>query len=170
MEKVTNLYNEGKISPIDKIEAFDAQNVEDAFRYFQKGQHIGKIVVNMPQNSLELTTSTARKHLSFNPNAAYLLIGGLGGLGRAVSVWMAERGAKHFIYLSRSKGQSSKTTTFLRELTALSCSYQIFQGSVASTADVENAVKNAMKPIHGVLQMAMVLNVISPLPQSTQHI
>jgi NAD(P)-dependent dehydrogenase (short-subunit alcohol dehydrogenase family)/acyl carrier protein len=38
----------------------------------------------------------------FDPQASYVIAGGLGGLGRAVMKWMAERGAKYLIVLSRS--------------------------------------------------------------------
>ena len=36
------------------------------------------------------------------PDGTYLLVGCLGGLGRSLTKWMVERGAKHFAFISRS--------------------------------------------------------------------
>lgn len=171
MNRVTQLYSEGKISPVTPLKVFTAQNVEEAFRYFQKGQHIGKIVVSMPNDTTTLATATSinRNSVSFNPDAAYLLVGGLGGLGRAVSIWMAERGARHLVYLSRSgDDKSGKLADFFNELAAFGCGYRVFRGSVANQEDVERVVRDAKKPIRGVMQMAMELKVnIAHLPSST---
>lgn len=41
-------FSQGLIDPIRPIKSFPASQVVDAFRYMQKGQHIGKIVVTMP--------------------------------------------------------------------------------------------------------------------------
>jgi D-arabinose 1-dehydrogenase-like Zn-dependent alcohol dehydrogenase len=37
----------GFIKPIVSIKEFPAAQIEEAFRYMQKGQHVGQIVVNM---------------------------------------------------------------------------------------------------------------------------
>ena len=41
------------------------------------------------------------KSLPWQSNAAYLITGGLGGLGLKVARWMAEQGARHLILLGR---------------------------------------------------------------------
>src|SRR5262249_8975679 len=38
---------------------------------------------------------------SVRPDSAYLITGGLGGLGVAVGAWLAERGARHIVIASR---------------------------------------------------------------------
>ena len=66
----------------------------------------------LPQDLRDLQAKPSRLvRATFNPKAAYLLVGGLGGLGRAVSLWMAERGARHLTYLSRSAGDSVWATS-----------------------------------------------------------
>ena len=61
-------------------------------RFMQKGSHIGKVVVSLPERN-ELPTRAAKEVFKLRPNASYLLVGGLGGLGQAIAVWMAEAGA-----------------------------------------------------------------------------
>ncbi len=125
----------------------------------QKGSHIGKIVVTMPAEPNSLPTAGKQNKLALRSDASYLLVGGLGGLGRAVSTWLVENGAKNLVYLSRSAGQSTQDQMFFLELQALGCSVQAFPGSVSVLSDVERAIAGAQLPVAGVLQMSMVLRV-----------
>ena len=159
MQKFLRLYEEGGIQPIKPIKIFDAVEVEDAFRYMQKGTHMGKVVVRMPADTEDLTATAAPKELVLRSDASYLMIGGLGGLGQSVSTWMAEHGATNLVYLSRSAGTTERDKAFVKELEGYGCNVQMFAGSVSVLTDVENAVKNAAKPIAGVMQMSMVLRV-----------
>lgn len=97
--------------------------------------------------------------LHFRADAAYLLVGGLGGLGRAVSMWMVENGARQLIFLSRSAAEGPATTPFFDELRSQGCRVKTVAGSVSSREDVEKAVGVADGPIAGVMQMSMVLRV-----------
>ncbi|KAH4115563.1 hypothetical protein HBI55_203610 [Parastagonospora nodorum] len=92
----------------------------------------------------------------FRPDVSYLLIGGLGGLGRAVSTWMVEKGARSLVYLSRSAG-SEATKAFLGELESQGCAATVVAGSVSKREDVASAVQLAPMPVAGVMQMSMVL-------------
>lgn len=125
----------------------------------QKGSHIGKIVVSIPESPDTLPTTAKQQRLALRPDASYLLVGGLGGLGRAVSTWLVENGARNLVYLSRSAGQSTQDQLFFLELEAQGCSVQAFPGSVSALSDVERAVQGARSPIAGILQMSMVLRV-----------
>ena len=154
-----DLFRCGLIKPIEPLTLFEASHVEEAFRYMQKGQHIGKIVVRMGAHTDELQSTAKMRNLVLNPDASYVLIGGLGGLGQSISSWMVEKGAKHLVFLSRSAGESKKDQAFISELISQDCSVQVFAGSVANLQDVKNAVANAGRPVAGVLQLSMVLKV-----------
>lgn len=125
----------------------------------QKGQHIGKIVINMPETTQALRARPQPLEKRFSADASYLLVGGLGGLGRAISTWMVERGARHLIYLSRSAGSTPGDKAFFRELEAQSCNALAIAGSVNCTRDIQRAIELAEKPIAGVMQLSMVLRV-----------
>ncbi|TVY80960.1 Highly reducing polyketide synthase FUM1 [Lachnellula suecica] len=157
LNKVLQLYIAGAIKPVRPIKVFEAPKIKEAFRYMQQGSHMGKIVLRMPQDPAELTGVSSAKQLALRSDRSYLMIGGLGGLGQAISTWMAENGAKNLIFLSRSAGKSESHKTYFKELEEMGCSAQAFAGSVSVLADVENAVKNATMPIGGVMQMSMVL-------------
>lgn len=158
----------GAIQPIRPIKFFDATQIEDALRYMQKGQHMGKLVIQFPTDHSQLTSSRGNNRLALRSDASYLLVGGLGGLGRSISTWMVEHGARHFIYLSRSGGKGPDDAAFVQEMNAAGCTVQITAGSVANLADVQHAIAQAEHPIAGVLQMSMVLRVRSPITEETR--
>ncbi|KAH0559950.1 hypothetical protein GP486_003525, partial [Trichoglossum hirsutum] len=158
MDKVMDLFAKGLIKPIPSKTIFPASQVQDAFRVMQKGNHIGKLVVEMPENlHTDLPITPEVPPLVLDPSASYLLVGGLGGVGRSVAVWMASCGATSLIFLSRSAGQKERDRALFHELRAMGCNVQAFAGSVGSKRDVENVVSMAAKPIAGVIQMSMVL-------------
>ena len=97
---------------------------------------------------------------TFDPNASYLIAGGLGGLGRSAAQWMASRGAKHLILLSRSGPQSEAAKTLVSELQAIDVHVATPQCDVASSASLSAALSecsSSMPPIKGCLQASMVL-------------
>lgn len=147
----------GSIRPIKPVTHFPANKIQEAFRFMQKGSHIGKIVITMPEDSDALPTVGKQNKLGLRSDASYLLVGGLGGLGRAVSTWLVENGVKNLVYLSRSAGQSTQDQLFFLELQAQGCSVQAFPGSVSVLRDVERAVQRARLPVSGIIQMSMVL-------------
>lgn len=159
LEQCMEYYRQREIEPIKPMKVFDARKIVDAFKYMQKGQHIGKIVVTMPEHPQELGVTAVKHELHLRPEASYLLVGGLGGLGRAISTWMVERGARNLIFLSRSAGKSDGDRNLFRELEAQGCSVQAFSGSVTCLDDVKSAVENAAAPLAGVMHMSMVLKV-----------
>ena len=97
--------------------------------------------------------------IRFRSDACYLLVGGLGGLGRVVSTWMVENGARNFIFLSRSAKEGPATTPFFNELRAQGCEVVTFAGSVTELSDVEAAIEQATRPIAGIMQMSAVMRV-----------
>lgn len=159
MEQVLQYYADGHIQPIAPIRGFPAHKVSDAFRYMQKGSHIGKIVVTMPEDSKEIPSTVAPRDVVLSGSCTYLMVGGLSGLGKAVAAWMVERGARSFVFLSRSAGSSDQDKTFLAELRTQGCSAVAVAGSVLEMGDIASAMKAAPSPIAGLMQLSMVLKV-----------
>ncbi|CAG8116949.1 unnamed protein product [Penicillium nalgiovense] len=150
-------YRQGKIGPIHPVKVFDAADIVSAFRYMQAGTHLGKIVVRMPSSVESLPLPVMKTFPSFRSDAAYLLIGGLGGVGRSVSTWMVEQNARELVFLSRSAGKSDEDQAFIQELEAQDCQVICVPGNVANLKDVKEAVTRCTRPLAGVLQMAVDL-------------
>jgi hypothetical protein len=157
MERTLEFFRQGKLRALRPVTSFAASDAKKAFRYLQDGQHMGKVALDMPTDSSKLEAKTATQGIRFNPLASYFLVGGLGGLGRVLAVWLVERGAKHLVFLSRSGMADDK---FSLELEAMGCSVSVVKGSVNSLEDVEDAISKAPYPIKGVFHLAMVQRVI----------
>ncbi|PTB51813.1 hypothetical protein M431DRAFT_19014 [Trichoderma harzianum CBS 226.95] len=157
LQQFNKYYKKGAIKPIAPVKHFEAGDIIEAFRYMQKGQHIGKIVVSMPKDQSKLQSATKPQAVKFKSDRTYLLVGGFGGLGKSVSNWMVENGARHIMYLSRSAGDSEQDKRFIKEIESQGCAVQAIKGSVTSLQDVYRAVEQATMPIAGVFLMTMVL-------------
>jgi NAD(P)-dependent dehydrogenase (short-subunit alcohol dehydrogenase family) len=96
---------------------------------------------------------------SFDPNAQYILAGGLGGLGRSILQWMVDRGAKNLTVLSRSTTRNPEASLMIDELAGRNISVEVTSCNVTVKEDVENAIRIAGRdrPIKGILHAAAVL-------------
>lgn len=158
-------HQQGLIGPINLAKvvlASDARTYQDALRHMQQGKHIGKIILSMfHKDGLPALRDVPKPHIptaKLDSSASYLLVGGLGGLGRSVSVWMVQHGARNLTFLSRSIGSDSEEERgFVRMLASMGCAVNLVRGSVTDPADVTRAVGGSPKPLRGVLHMAMVL-------------
>ncbi|PKX89491.1 type I polyketide synthase [Aspergillus novofumigatus IBT 16806] len=151
------LYEQGRITPVRPLQVVEATDIHGAFRLMQLGHHMGKLVVKMPERPREVVISRSRLKVALPDDVSYLLVGGLGGVGRALATMMVERGARHFIFLSRSAGKSAQDQAFRCELEAQGCSAVMIQGDVGVVDDVKAAIQRSSQPIGGVLQLSMVL-------------
>lgn len=96
----------------------------------------------------------------FPEDASYVLAGGLGGLGRSIAKWMASRGARHFIFLSRNGSQSEIAQALIAELEGDGCQVAAFACDVSNANLLEQAIaecSSIMPPIRGCIQGAMQL-------------
>lgn len=109
MAELGDLYRQGHIRPFRHIKTFDVSQLEQAMMQFAKGTHIGKIVVTFQDPNTVIKVRPTPKSVAFDPDAAYLLAGCLGGIGRSISIWMAEHGAKYLVYVSRSSPNAHAT-------------------------------------------------------------
>lgn len=158
LRECAQYYQQGHIQPIRPMKSFAATEIAEAFRFMQRGTHIGKLTVRMPDDLKDLPCAARNPELPLHPDASYLLVGGLGGIGRSISLRLVQNGARHLTFLSRS-GRTEKTEHFLQEMEALGCKVQVFAGSVANIDDVKEVVARVEKPIRGVIQLSMALQV-----------
>ncbi|PWY84422.1 polyketide synthase [Aspergillus eucalypticola CBS 122712] len=160
LELIMTYFRAGHITPISPITTFNASAIEDAFRHMQQGTHLGKLVILLRNAdgspNIDPTLVKTATSLDLDSTASYLMIGGLGGLGRAVSRRLVEHKARCLVFLSRSAGLGLNDDDFVRELESMGCDVRLVQGSVTNEADVKRAIQQAPN-LKGVLQLSMVL-------------
>lgn len=159
LKEFLKFHNEGRMGPIPEVHAFKIEDLQQAFRTLQNGSHIGKVVLTDMEDLEKLPAVPSVKAIEFDPDAAYLLTGGMGGLGRSMATWLVERGARSLTFLSRSAGASEENRHFVEELESLGCKAVAVTGAVDKMEDVKRAIAATTAPIKGVFHLAMVLKV-----------
>lgn len=99
-------------------------------------------------------------------DATYVVVGGLGGLGKRIVMWMAERGAKDIVTFSRSGTMNEQTVALIDAAKELGTSVYIKKCDIGDEAQLKEVVadlERTLPAIRGVVQSAMVLQVISHL-------
>ncbi|RDW94182.1 type I polyketide synthase [Aspergillus mulundensis] len=134
--------------------------METGLRALQGGQSAGKVVLEMRDTDLVRAIPTAKRPHLFDPNATYVIAGGLGGLGRGIARWMASCGARYLLLLSRRGAVDDEAAAFLKELAASQIS------AIATPCDITDylmleavlgAASHRFPPIKGCIQATMVL-------------
>ncbi|KAL3454153.1 polyketide synthase [Aspergillus insuetus] len=161
-EQITCLFSDarrdGFLKAIRPVHVYEAGQAVEALRYLQTGTHMGKLVLRMPSDGpASLGCTPVRAVPSFRQDRSYLLVGGLGGIGRLVSSWLAKHGARSIVYLSRTAGELGEHVAFIPELEAQDCEVTCVKGSVTDLADVERSVSSCPRPLAGVIHMAGIL-------------
>jgi NAD(P)-dependent dehydrogenase (short-subunit alcohol dehydrogenase family) len=161
LQHVVKLYREGRIAVIRPARVFPASEVAAAFAHARTDT--GKVIVEIRPESGEaanissIVPSSEQRSVVLDRHGSYLVVGGLGGIGRQVAMWLAEQGAGNLILLSRTAGSSPDHKTLAAELRSIGASVQLVRGNVANPEDVEAAVAGATYPMRGVVQMSAVL-------------
>ena len=97
-----------------------------------------------------------------DPQASYIIAGGLGGLGRSAARWMVRRGARHLLLLSRTKPSDYNSTiqAFIRDLEVGGVDLRTASCDVSKMDDLRKTLaiySETMPPLKGCLQASMVL-------------
>ncbi|KAJ5412660.1 uncharacterized protein N7487_007019 [Penicillium crustosum] len=153
--KVFRLFRDGRLKGPEFTDSYHVSHIQEAITATQSRQHV---VVHVEENdSATLPKSTPPL---FRANASYMLVGGLGGIGREVALWMAQNGAKSLIFVNRSglsKHQSQVTVKNLVEkgiqVTTRAC-------DISDETEVQQMLHDlsyCALPIRGLIQAAMVL-------------
>jgi NADPH:quinone reductase-like Zn-dependent oxidoreductase len=162
LNEIARLVGQGVIGPVSPVTAYPIRQLSQAFRLLQTGKHIGKVVLSIaPDEQVKVLPRAPTAKL--RPDASYLIVGGVGGLGRSIAYWFADHGATNLILLSRSAGDAQKTGSFVSGLREVGCRVVAISCDVSDKADLARALEQCRRdeklpPIRGVVQGAMVLS------------
>ncbi|EED19830.1 polyketide synthase, putative [Talaromyces stipitatus ATCC 10500] len=142
-----------------KPKIYDIGAISDV-REFSLGQGIMEnAVIKYDYDHSSVKVQPSGNMIEFSPNAAYFLVGCLGGLGRSLTTFMMERGARDFVFLSRSGADKPDAAALVESIQKAGAAVQVFRGDASVQADVDRAVNEvtATRTIKGVIHAAMVL-------------
>ncbi|KAG5810647.1 hypothetical protein H9Q74_013896, partial [Fusarium xylarioides] len=160
LSEISKLIESQVIAPVYPITAYPIADASKAFRLLQTGKHMGKVVLSVsPQELVPILPRSPAPN--FSSYASYLLVGGMGGIGRAIAYWMVSKGARNLIFLSRSAGRTNSSSKFLQQLEQAGCRVRPVSCDVSSESDLAQALQTCkiegVPPVRGVIQAAMVL-------------
>lgn len=153
------MVHDGQIQPPAPITELSYADAQKGFRMMQMGTTMGKIVLVPGPDDKVLVEPTKFGHNQlFKDNRTYLLIGGLGGLGRRLSEWLFQRGARRLAFLSRSGADRTDARETVEWLAQHKVEVSVFRGDVTNQAFVDDAIQQiGPESLAGVFQAAMVL-------------
>ncbi|KAH9904190.1 hypothetical protein F4778DRAFT_734349 [Xylariomycetidae sp. FL2044] len=158
---VLDLVAGGVVHHPSPINVFPVGDIERAFRSLQSGKNLGRVVISLEPHEIVRKYLRDKLPWKFEENASYIIVGGLGGLGRAIIKWMAEKGAKNLILPSRStpSQKASQVLSILKEkgINVLTPICDISSAASLSAA-LEDCAKANLPPIRGCINAAMVLH------------
>jgi NADPH:quinone reductase-like Zn-dependent oxidoreductase/acyl transferase domain-containing protein/NAD(P)-dependent dehydrogenase (short-subunit alcohol dehydrogenase family) len=156
LKHVMKLLEERKLRLIYPISVYPISDIEKVFRTMQGGQHVGKLVVSASEKDM-VPVRKGKSSLKLRSDASYLVVGGLGGIGRRICEWLVGHGARHLIILSRS----AKHSPFVDGLEQCGCVVLHHSCDVADESQLlvmlQRHEQEKMPRIRGVVQCAMVL-------------
>ena len=145
-------------------------DTEIAFRKLRLQKQFEKVVLVADENTEVSLLSTSlgdidHRKTTLDPNATYVVAGGLGDLGQKICRLMASRGAKAIVVLSRRALGDSEHQALKAQLQSISPNLRIF--SLACDISRKSIVDEVLSkfgtldlpPVKGVIQSATVLQV-----------
>ncbi|EUC45778.1 hypothetical protein COCMIDRAFT_5016 [Bipolaris oryzae ATCC 44560] len=152
--------NDSFSSAVPNLQLFNSEGITQAFERLMDEENTDHVVLTFnPSDRVKVLPTTTEDQL-FHADASYLLVGGLGGIGRATASWMVEHGAKNLIFANRSGMSKQEAKDTVHALKSMGARVHVQKCDVSNTDSVRKLVDecaNQMPPIRGVIQGAMVL-------------
>ncbi|MEU5209574.1 type I polyketide synthase [Streptomyces sp. NPDC020742] len=157
-QEVLDEFEEGRLKPLHCTE-YPLAEATTAFRTMAAADHVGKLVLTVP-GSGDAAAVLPEMDLPVREGGAYVITGGLRGLGLATAQWLARHGAGHLVL----NGRSTPTPEAARQIAALcddTTKVSVVLGDIAEPGTAERLVATAATDgfrLHGVVHCAMVLD------------
>lgn len=163
MQAVDDHYRAGHIRPIHPMSVSDISQLDQTLLSFSKGTHIGKLVVSFQNPSTLVRMVSAPPAARFDPEACYVVTGGLSGLGRSIIQWMGSRGAQEIVVLSRRGPHTPDAQTLVDVLAKRGVRVHPVACDLSSSEQVAQAIKEAssIQPVKGIVHCAVSYQDIS---------
>ncbi|QRY52025.1 type I polyketide synthase [Mycolicibacterium septicum] len=158
LETVYLLTAEGDL-PMPEVTHFPLADAATAIRMISGAQHTGKLVLDIPHTGSSRLVVPPSQVRVFRPDGAYIVTGGLGGLGLFMAERMAVNGCGRIVLSSRSQ-PSAQASALLERIRATGADLVVECGDIAESGTAERLVAAATAgglEVRGVLHAAGVI-------------
>lgn len=139
---------------------FPAGKVVDAFYKIARAKHIGKIVLDLHNQQLEIEKETSADTV-IKTHATYLITGGTRGFGLEIAKWLSEKSAGHVVLVSRSGASSGEARQAIAQMQQQGTTVSAYALDVSLEKPVKELIEHitrTMPPLTGIFHGAMVLD------------
>lgn len=160
MRSLRQLIAARKLPPLP-YRTFALSDAVRAFRYITQARQIGKVVLAVKQARVSVTAAPPSADIQFKADSTYLVAGGLGGFGMALSQWLVRKGVRHLVLTSRSGASTDEARAGVAAMEAAGAQVTVIQSDVsdpASVAALLQDIQASHPPLRGVFHVAMVLD------------
>ena len=158
LNKVYELTADGSL-PMPESTHYPIQDAAAAVRLVGGAGHTGKVVLDVPQHGRSVAMVPPAQARVFRPDGAYIVTGGLGGLGLFLAAEMAAAGCGRIVLNSRS-APNAEAQEAIERIRATGADIQTECGDVGDPATADRLVAVATEsglPVRGVLHAAAVV-------------
>jgi surfactin synthase thioesterase subunit/NAD(P)-dependent dehydrogenase (short-subunit alcohol dehydrogenase family)/acyl carrier protein len=127
----------GTQGAMDLLQELSAPDAETQIALRGGVRHVARLV----QSGFEAEPA---RTLRFEPDASYLITGGLSGLGLSLAGWMVEQGARHLALLGR-RAPSAEAKTAIQAMEARGAEVLVFSADVARRDDVDRVLEDVTR-------------------------
>lgn len=145
--------------PLPEFTQYPLADAANAIRMISGAQHTGKLVLDIPHTGSSRLVVPPSQVRVFRPDGAYIITGGLGGLGLFMAEKMAANGCGRIVLSSRSQ-PTDQALEILGRIRATGVDVLIECGDIAESGTAERLVAVATAdgyPVRGVLHAAGVI-------------
>ncbi|MEU5543539.1 type I polyketide synthase [Streptomyces sioyaensis] len=156
--EVLGAFEESRLKPLHCTE-YPLSEATTAFRTMAAADHVGKLVLTVPDTG-EAAAVLPDLDMPVQEGGAYIVTGGLRGLGLATAKWLAAHGAGHVVLNGRSAPAPDVAQT-LATTVGRSAKVSVVLGDISDPATAQRLVSTAVSDgfrLHGVVHCAMVLD------------
>lgn len=158
----TMQYLEAGIIRPAPLHVLKLSEVAEGFRTLQSRSKLGgrRVVVKVEDGDIVPVIGERQKEpLRLRPDATYFVPGGLGGLGRPLLRWMADKGARYLVTTSRSGGHDFKAQAVVQELSGRGVNIRVFAADISDEAALKAVLSDlsaaGFPPVRGAIVCSM---------------
>jgi acyl transferase domain-containing protein/acyl carrier protein len=158
LETVYRLTADGSL-PLPEITRYPLTEAATAIRRIGGAQHTGKLVLDVAHTGHSGVVVPPEQVPAFRGDGAYIITGGLGGLGLFLAEKMAEQGCGRIVLTSRSQ-PTVKAQEIIELIGSTGADIVVECGDIAAAGTAERVVAAATAtglPLRGVLHAAAVV-------------
>ncbi|KAK6447202.1 hypothetical protein FP744_10003452 [Trichoderma asperellum] len=158
LQRIFADFDAGLFTPLS-VTAMPIGDIEKAFRLMQSRKHTGKIVLEASDHS---TVQAKEQPFQLRSDGTYIIVGGLGSLGKHLCRHLQEKGARHIGLFTRQSYQEAAKAEIEKELTVVpEATVKVVTcdvGDAKAVQQVATKLFQTMPPVRGILHGGMVLS------------